>query len=395
MPENQPHDARILIVDDEPANVRLLERILQREGFRNIDATNDPRHFLALYASQEPDIVLLDLHMPGLDGFAVLEQLKGRIDPGNFVPIVVLTADVTPEARQRALRSGAKDFLTKPVDPTEVVLRIKNLLETRHYYRELQGQNRTLERRVSDRTRQLERAQIEILERLARAAEYRDDETGHHAQRVGHMSALVGRHIGLTDEAVVLLRRAAPLHDVGKIGIPDRILLKPGRLTGEEFEEMKKHTAIGAGMLSGSRFAVLQMAEEIALYHHENWDGSGYLGMTGDRIPLSARIVHLADVCDALAHERPYKAAWPVPKVLELVREKRAEYFDPVLVDAMIDIHAEGGLEIDGPPPPIADLFRTGHREDEEQLAARAAAAEARIYHAPTVDAAAGPDASS
>jgi putative two-component system response regulator len=189
MPENQPHDARILIVDDEPANVRLLERILQREGFRNIDATNDPRHFLALYASQEPDIVLLDLHMPGLDGFAVLEQLKGRIDPGNFVPIVVLTADVTPEARQRALRSGAKDFLTKPVDPTEVVLRIKNLLETRHYYRELQGQNRTLERRVSDRTRQLERAQIEILERLARAAEYRDDETGHHAQRVGHMSA--------------------------------------------------------------------------------------------------------------------------------------------------------------------------------------------------------------
>jgi putative two-component system response regulator len=385
-------DARILIVDDEPANVRLLERVLQREGYREIETTNDPRHFLALYTAQRPDIILLDLHMPVLDGFALMEQLKGRVPAGDFVPIVVLTADVTPEARQRALRSGAKDFLTKPVDPTEVVLRIRNLLETRHYYRQLQSQNQTLEQRVGDRTRQLERAQIEILERLARAAEYRDDETGHHAQRVGHTAAMIARRIGLSDEEVVLLRRAAPLHDVGKIGIPDGILLKPGKLTVEEFEDMKRHTAIGAGILSGSSFAVLQMAEEIALYHHENWDGSGYLGMKGELIPLTARIVHLADVFDALAHERPYKAAWPMPRVLDLMREKRAAYFDPALVDAMLAIFEEGGLEVDGAPPPITAVFQTEAHEDLDRVAARAAEAEARVHHAPTVDAATAPD---
>jgi putative two-component system response regulator len=387
-------EARILIVDDEPANVRLLQRILQREGFRNIEATHDPRQFLALFASYAPDIILLDLHMPGVDGFTLMAQLRERIPEGDFVPIVVLTADVTPEARQRALRSGAKDFLTKPVDPIEVVLRIRNLLQTRHFYRQLQGQNETLGRHVLDRTRQLERAQIEILERLARAAEYRDDETGHHAQRVGHTSAMIARRIGLGDEEVVLLRRAAPLHDVGKIGVPDGILLKPGRLTPDEFDEMKKHAAIGAGILSGSGFAVLKMAEEIALYHHENWDGSGYLGHTGERIPLCARIVHLADVVDALSHERPYKAAWPLEMVLGLVEEKRGEYFDPDLVDAVLAVQAEGGLEIDGPPPPLAALFRSSGREKHEELAARAADAEARIYHAPSVDAAAGPDAS-
>ena len=217
--EDEYLQATILIVDDEPANVRLLERILQREGFESIESTNDPRHFLALYTAKRPDILLLDLHMPGMDGFAVMEQLKGRIPAGDFVPILVLTADVTPQARQKALTAGAKDFLTKPVDPTEVVLRIRNLLQTRYYYRQLQNQNETLERKVSERTRELENAQIEILERLARAAEYRDDETGHHAQRVGHTAALIARKLGLSDTDVVLIRRAAPLHDVGKLAV--------------------------------------------------------------------------------------------------------------------------------------------------------------------------------
>lgn len=388
--EDEYLDAKVLIVDDEPANVRLLERILQRDGFRHIESTNDPRHFLALYGAQKPDIVLLDLHMPGLDGFAVMEQLKGRIAEGDFVPILVLTADITPEARQRALRVGAKDFLTKPVDPTEVVLRIKNLLETRYYYRQLQRQNETLERKVGERTRQIERAQIEILERLARAAEYRDDETGHHAQRVGHTSALVARTIGLGDEVVVLLRRSAPLHDVGKIGIPDGILLKPGRLTTEEFDEMKKHTSIGAGILAGSKFAVLQMAEEIALYHHENWDGSGYMKMQGDLIPLPAQIVHVADVFDALTHERPYKRAWSVDEALEEIRDKRGILFKPELVDAVLAVHEEGRLEVSGAPPPIADIFRTDKGEDIAELAARAAQAEARVQQQSAADATAG-----
>ena len=376
--EDEYLEARVLIVDDEPANVRLLERILQREGFSHIESTNDPRQFLALYAARRPDILLLDLHMPGMDGFAVMEQLKGRIPPHEFIPILVLTADITPQARQRALSAGAKDFLTKPVDPTEVVLRIRNLLQTRYYYRQLQGQNETLERKVSERTRELERAQIEILERLARAAEYRDDETGHHAQRVGHTAALIGRQLGLADTEVVLIRRAAPLHDVGKIGIPDSILLKPGKLTAEEFEEMKRHTAIGAGILSGSQFPVLQMAEEIALYHHENWDGSGYMKMSGALIPTTAQVVHAADVFDALTHERPYKRAWTVEEALTEIRNVDGRFFDPRVTEALFQVHAEGRLEIQGAPPPVADLFRTDRGEDIRDLAARAAEAELR-----------------
>lgn len=385
--EDEYLDSRVLIVDDEPANVRLLERILQRDGFRNVESTNDPRRFLALYAARKPDILLLDLHMPGMDGFAVMEQLGGRIAENDFVPILVLTADITPEARRRALSMGAKDFLTKPVDPTEVVLRIKNLLETRHYYRQLQQQNERLEQTVSARTRQIERAQIEILERLARAAEYRNDETGHHAQRVGHTSALIGRTIGLSDEDVVLLRRSAPLHDVGKIGIPDGILLKPGPLTTEEFDAMKQHTSIGAGILSGSKFAVLQVAEEVALYHHENWDGSGYMKMEGDLIPLPAQIVHIADVFDALTHERPYKQASSVEEALAEIRNQRGRMFKDELVEALLAADAEGRLDMKGAPPPVADVFRTNPGEDAAELAARAAHAEARIQQQTTVSA--------
>lgn len=312
---------------------------MQRDGFRDIDSTNDPRQFLARYTARKPDMLLLDLHMPGLDGFAVLEQLRGRIQEDDFVPILVLTADITPQARQSALAAGAKDFLTKPVDPTEVILRIKNLLQTRYYYRQLKRQNETLERKVSDRTRELEKAQIEILERLARAAEYRDDETGHHAQRVGHISALIARELEMTDSEVVLIRRAAPLHDVGKIGIPDGILLKPGKLTAEEFDEMKKHTSIGAGIL---------------------------------------QIVHAADVFDALTHERPYKRAWSVDEALQEIRDLNGRFFDPRVVDAVLSLHETGRLQVEGAPPPVADIFREDTGEELKDLAQRAAEAEAR-----------------
>jgi putative two-component system response regulator len=356
--EDEYRDARILIVDDEPANVRLLERILEREGFRDIESTTDPGGVLARYTGREPDILLLDLHMPGLDGFAVMQQLQSRILDHEFVPILVLTADITPQTRERALSAGAKDFLTKPVDPTEVVLRIKNLLQTRHYYRQLQDQNVTLEEKVSERTRELEGAQIEILERLARAAEYRDDETGHHAQRVGHMSAIIAREMGAAEEEVVLLRRAAPLHDVGKIGIPDDLLLKQGKLTTEEFDEMKKHASIGAGILAGSKFPVLQLAEKIALYHHENWDGTGYMRMEGTRIPRAAQIVHAADVFDALTHERPYKRAWSVEEAIQEIEDLKGRFFDPEVVEGLLAVHAAGNLKVDGAPPPLAHIFR-------------------------------------
>lgn len=362
-------DCRVFIVDDEPGNVRLLERILQREGFRNIDTTEDPRRFLALYTAKKPDIILLDLHMPGLDGFAVMEQLQGRIPAGDFVPILVLTADITPEARKRALSAGAKDFLTKPVDPGEVVLRIRNLLQTRYFYQQLHNQNQTLERKVSERTKALEQAQVEILERLARAAEYRDDETGHHAQRVGHAAALIARKLGLPEEQVLLIRRAAPLHDVGKIGIPDSILLKPGKLTPAEFEEMKKHASIGAGILSGSKFPVLQMAEEIALYHHENFDGSGYMKMEGELIPLPAQVVHAADVFDALTHERPYKPAWPVEEALAEIENLTDRFFDPRVTRALLAVHEEGALKVEGAPPPAGEFTRGGRAASRDGLA--------------------------
>jgi putative two-component system response regulator len=384
MLEHEYLESRILIVDDEAANVRLLERILDREGFRNVASATDPRHFLALYTAHQPDILLLDLHMPELDGFAVMRQIEGRIAPSDFVPILVLTADITPQARKEALEAGAKDFLTKPVEPAEVVLRIRNLLQTRFYYRKLQDQNQNLERKVSERTRELERAQIEILERLARAAEYRDDETGHHAQRVGHTSALIARKLTLSDEETILIRRAAPLHDVGKIGIPDDILLKPGKLSDAEFEEMKKHTSIGAGILAGSTFPVLQMAEEIALYHHENWDGSGYMQMEGDLIPLPAQIVHVADVFDALTHRRPYKPAWSSEEALAQISSLNGEFFAPAVTEAVVALAAEDRLGVKGAPPPIADIFRNGSGTDSSQLADRIVEAEARAHARPS-----------
>jgi putative two-component system response regulator len=376
---DQFNDAPILLVDDEPANVFLLERVLRKEGFNNIRSTVSPREFLAFYDDEPAEIVLLDLHMPELDGFAVMDELSQRMAPGDFLPIVILTADVNPEVRRRALSAGAKDFLTKPVDPIEVVLRIRNLLETGQLYRQLQDQNATLEQKVSERTRQLETAQIEILERLARAAEYRDDETGHHAQRVGHIAALIAHELGLPDEHVVLIRRAAPLHDVGKIGIPDDILLKPGSLTDAEFDEMKKHTAIGAGILSGSRFPVLQLAEEIAMYHHENWDGSGYMSLGGERIPVPAQIVRAADVFDALTHARPYKEAWSRDEALTELEDLTGECFRDVITRALVALHQRDRLAVEGAPPPLPEIFRQSADEDAERLRARAAEAESRL----------------
>jgi putative two-component system response regulator len=207
--------------------------------------------------------------MPHLDGFALLEQLRSRMTTETLAPVLVFSADDSRKARQQALSMGAKDFVTKPLDAAEVQLRIYNLLDTHWSHSALQQDNAALEESVRDRTKDLEEAQLEILQRLARAAEYRDDCTGHHTLRVGHLAALLGRAIGLAAEHIKLLRRAAPLHDVGKIGIPDRILLKPGKLTAEEYLQVKTHTEIGCMILSGSKFPILQMAERIALYHHE------------------------------------------------------------------------------------------------------------------------------
>jgi len=330
-------NARILIVDDEPMNVDLLRRLLERAGFSRVESTNDSREAVDLYVKFRPDLILLDLHMPHRDGLEVMDELN-QIAEASYLPILMLTGDDTPEAKREALSRGAKDFLNKPFHSDEVLLRIGTLLETRFLYLQIQSQNQILEAKVRDRTRELEAAQIEIIERLARAAEFRDDNTGQHTERVGQMAALIARQIGLSDTQVSLIRRAAPLHDVGKIGIPDSVLLKLGKLTAEEFELVKTHTTIGARILSGSRFTILQLAEEIAYNHHERWDGHGYHGASGSDIPLAGRIVAVADVFDALTQKRPYKAAWPVAEAIAEIDRQRGRQFDPALVDAFLRV---------------------------------------------------------
>jgi putative two-component system response regulator len=337
--EGTIYPARILIVDDQAANTRLLEGILRRAGYTKLTSTTDSREALSIFTSFQPDLVLLDLTMPHVNGFEVMEQIKPLIPSGDYLPILVLTADVTGEAKRRALSAGAKDFLTKPFDTIEVLLRIDNLLKTRSLYLQLREQNHVLDEKVRERTLSLEEAQIEILGRLAAAAEYRDDETGKHTQRVGQISARIAHALDLPAAEVGLIRQCAPLHDVGKIGIPDSILLKPGKLTTQEFEVMTRHTTIGANMLANGHSDLIQMAQCIALMHHERWDGTGYPGkLRGEAIPMVGRIVSVADVFDALTHERPYKTAWSVEEALTEIERQKGRQFDPRVAEAFLSL---------------------------------------------------------
>ncbi len=330
-------NARILIVDDEDANIEILQRILTRAGFSRLESTSDSRQVSSLYIQHRPDLILLDLHMPHFDGFEVMDQLN-EIAEASYLPILILSGDLTPEARRQALSRGAKDFVNKPFQQEELLLRIKTLLETRFLYLQIQGQNQLLEAKVRERTRELVEAQIEIIQRLAVAAEFRDDNTGQHTHRVGQMSALVAKQLGLPDAQVGLIRRAAELHDVGKIGVPDTILMKIGKLTPEEFEVVKTHTVIGARILSGGKFPLLRLAEEVAFSHHERWDGEGYARIRGADVPLAGRIVTVADVFDALTQQRPYKPAWPVAEAIAEIDRQRGRQFDAGVVDAFLRV---------------------------------------------------------
>ncbi len=340
-------DARILIVDDQAANVALLEQILSRNGFSRVVSTTDPTAALELFQARRPDIVLLDLHMPELDGFQIMARIREELPDDVFVPILVLTADPAPEVKKDALSGGANDFLMKPFNYHEAILRIRNLLTTRFLHLDLRKQNEVLDERVRERTRELEEARLEVLERLARAAEFRDDDTGQHTRRVGELSGRLARTLGLSAASAQLVRLASPLHDIGKIGIPDSILLKPGKLTPDEWEVMKNHTLIGAELLSGSSSSLLQMAERIALRHHERWDGGGYPdGLEGEAIPLEARIVAVVDVFDALRSARPYRPAWPLERVVAHVESQAGTHFDPRAVEAFLDDLREAEREV-------------------------------------------------
>jgi putative two-component system response regulator len=330
---------RILAVDDDEANVLLLQRILERDGYTHVEVTTDPTRVPGMFAKNRPDLVLLDLHMPELNGFELMERLQLLNGAGNGngagVPFLVLTADATAETKRKALSAGARDFLTKPLDQLELLLRVRNLLQVQQLQDRLSNQNLRLEHEVAERTRDLDRAREEMLERLALAAEYRDDETQEHAWRIGRTCGLLARELGLPEEEVELLRRAAPLHDIGKIGIPDSILLKPGRLDDQEFEVIKSHTTIGDGILSGSQSPLLRLAQLIARTHHERWEGGGYpRGLTGETIPIAGRIVAVADVFDALTHARPYKEAWPVQEAVDEILSQAGRQFSPDVVAA-------------------------------------------------------------
>ena len=340
------HDAKIAVIDDESANVQLLQRILELEGYTEVSGYTDPREFLETCRILPPDLVLLDLMMPELNGFDVLDRFRGSVDDFEYRPVMIITSDDDRDTKQRALSGGARDFLGKPASPVEVRLRVGNLLHTRSLQLELQRHAERLEERVRSRTAELDEARLEILERLALAAEYRDDATGEHTRRVGRECAALAEALGLPAEQVEHIRRAAPLHDVGKIALPDSILLKQGSLSADETKKMREHTTIGASILSGSRFPMMRIAEEIALHHHECWDGSGYPdGLTGDRIPLVARIVSVVDVFDSLTHWRVYKRAWTTDEALDEIQRLAGSKFDPEVAEVFLRMHGRNPPE--------------------------------------------------
>lgn len=334
--------ARIYLLDDEMANVVLLQRMLQGAGYHNLQSATDSRQGMRECIENPPDLLMLDLMMPHLDGYAILETLRAAWGPDNSIPILVLTADASRSACRRALSLGASDFVNKPIDMMEMRLRARNLLSSRLLDQKLRAANAQLEERVTERTRDLERtnldlqeAQAEALEKLALAAEFRDDDTGEHIGRVGAGAGLLARRLGFSAYEADLIGRAAPLHDIGKIAISDSILLKPGKLTGEEFGIMKTHAMTGAVLLSHSRSPLMQRAEVIARTHHERFDGNGYPAkLKGENIPIEGRIAAIIDVFDALTHERPYKAAWSIEDAIAEIQKCAGAHFDPHVVEA-------------------------------------------------------------
>lgn len=329
--------ANILIVDDEPANVRLLEKMLKASGYSNVISTMDSLQALSLYQENDSDLILLDINMPKLDGYGVMEQIKG-VTEGKMPPILMLTAQSAQEFVQRALKGGARDYVTKPFDIHELLARVHNMLEVQMAEKFMRHQNEILEQKVKERTQEIYETRMQVVRCLGLAAEYRDEETGLHIVRMSKMSVVMGKALDMNEEQCDLLLNASPMHDIGKIGIPDNVLLKPGKFEPHEWEIMKSHAQIGADILSEGDSALMAMAAEIAISHHEKWNGSGYPnGLAGEDIPLVGRITALADVFDALTSVRPYKKAWTVEDSVALIKEESGKHFDPKLVEVFLE----------------------------------------------------------
>ncbi|MBK7898647.1 MAG: response regulator [Azonexus sp.] len=326
----------VLIIDDNDINLTLAKALVQRLGDCQPLTFDRPREALEWCRANEADLVVVDYMMPDMDGLqfiAAFRALPGRED----IPILMVTANDQRDIRYEALEGGANDFLNKPIDRVEFSARARNMLALRSSRKFLADRAHHLEVLVEERTAAIREREKELIVRISRAAEFRDPETGAHIQRMAHYSHLIAQTLGLPERDCRLILEAAPMHDVGKIGIPDYILLKPGRLTPEEFEIMKGHARLGYELLTGSGSAVLQAGAQIACSHHEKFDGSGYPGgLVGPAIPLFGRIVAVADVFDALTSERPYKKAWSLDDAAKFLRDGAGKHFDPDCVEAFL-----------------------------------------------------------
>ncbi|MDD8013649.1 MAG: response regulator [Acidobacteriota bacterium] len=333
--------SKVLIVDDQKVNVILLERILGNAGYVSLTSTTDPDAVYDLHLRNHYDLILLDMQMPGMDGFQVMAALKA-IDPDGYLPVLVITAQ--PGHKLSALQAGARDFISKPFDLAEVLARVHNMLEVRLLHRELHNTNDVLDQRVRERTADLQDSYLETIFTLTRAAEHKDVGTGSHVQRISYYCRELAGILGLDEVFVGKIFFASPMHDIGKIGIPDYILLKPGKFTPEEWEIMKGHAAIGSKILGNSHSPYLRMAAEIALDHHERWDGGGYPnGKRGEAISLPARIVTICDIYDAIRSQRPYKPPFDHLQAVDIISRgdgrSLPEHLDPAVLSAFKKNH--------------------------------------------------------
>lgn len=327
---------KVLIIDDSDINLTLIKALVLKLGECDPILFDNPVKALAWCTDNVPDLVIVDYMMPQMDGLkfiAAFRAMHGR----DEIPVLMITANDQKDVRYEALLGGANDFLTKPIDRIEFTARARNMLSIRAGQKYLANRAEELAVMVDERTQEIRNRERELIFRICRAAEFRDPETGAHIQRMAHYSQVIAIGLGLDATACKLILEAAPMHDVGKIGIPDYILLKPGKLTPEEFEVMKGHAKLGAELLKDSGSEVLRAGAEIALSHHEKYDGTGYPnGVKGTDIPLFGRIVAVADVFDALTSERPYKKAWTLEAAVQLLEEGRGKHFDPLCVEAML-----------------------------------------------------------
>jgi len=341
----------ILVVDDEEKNRKLMDAMLHPMGYTIIFA-NDGEEAVQKAISEQPDVILLDILMPKKNGFEVVKELKQN-NSTKYIPLVMVTAMKNVGQRAAAYDIGVDDFLSKPIDQVEIRSRVRSLLKVKQLNDMQQDYQKVLEQHLAEKTKNLKKAisliriaQRETIHRLSTAAEYKDEDTGSHLKRMMNYAATVSRAMGLDDKKAEQMLLASPMHDIGKIGIPDEILLKPGRLNPDERRIMQTHAEIGAQILTGSYDPVIKTAEIIALTHHEKWDGSGYpKGLKKEDIPIEGRIAAVADVFDALTSKRPYKNAFPVDKSLQIIRGNSGTHFDPQVVDAFFSIQA-GILDI-------------------------------------------------